>query len=462
MRRGLLVMFLFSSFVLRSQDLRQKLDAAISKMEADEQFTHALISFHVEEAKGGTAVYDKNGNAGLAPASCQKLVTSVAAFELLGKTFSYTTSLYASGKIVNGILNGDLYVKGSGDPTFGSWRYNVTKENVVLRKFTEALNAAGIKGLTGKIYSDQQGWTNAIPDGWIWQDVGNYYGAAAYGLNWRENQYDLLLTSGNTIGDTVKISGVKPLMYNMRFRSELRTTPEGEGKDAYIYLPVGSDVTTIKGTIGINKNDLAVSGSMIDPANQFSKTLLAKLSAKTFDLNSSPVLEKPVPLNTMLIAAHISPQLDSINYFFLKRSVNLYGEAFVKTICKKEYGYASTDSGVAIIRRFWQRNGIEASALNIIDGSGLSPGNRVTTKALVKILAYAKNKPWFKVFEEALPEIHDIKMKDGYINCVRSFSGYITSKSGKEYIFSFIVNNFDGSAHDVSQKMWKVLDILKL
>ena len=79
-----------------------------------------------------------------------------------------------------------------------------------------------------------------------------------------------------------------------------------------------------------------------------------------------------------------SPTFDSINYWFLKKSVNLYGEAFVKTIAYEKTGVGSTDTGVAIIKNFWDKNGIERSSLNIIDGSGLSPANRVTTNALVK------------------------------------------------------------------------------
>jgi D-alanyl-D-alanine carboxypeptidase/D-alanyl-D-alanine-endopeptidase (penicillin-binding protein 4) len=94
-------------------------------------------------------------------------------------------------------------------------------------------------------------------------------------------------------------------------------------------------------------------------------------------------------------------------------------------------------------------------------GSGLSTANRVTTNALVTVMQYAKDQNWFSSFYYDLPEINGIKMKDGYINGVRSYTGYIKNKEGFEYTFSFIINNFDGSATSVREKMWKVLDILK-
>lgn len=105
--------------------------------------------------------------------------------------------------------------------------------------------------------------------------------------------------------------------------------------------------------------------------------------------------------------------------------------------------------------------GIEKSALNIMDGSGLSPQNRVTTDALVKAMIYAKSKSWFSSFYHALPEINGITMKSGSINGARSYTGYIKSKNGGDYTFAMIINNYDGNASEIVRKMWQVLDILK-
>src|SRR5450759_4441660 len=109
-------------------------------------------------------------------------------------------------------------------------------------------------------------------------------------------------------------------------------------------------------------------------------------------------------------------------YWFLKKSINLYGEVLVKTIAYEKTKSGTTDNGVKIIRDFWSKKGIERSSLKIIDGSGLSPANRVTTATLVTIMQYAKDQNWFSSFYYDLPEINGIKMKDGYINGVRSLS----------------------------------------
>ena len=121
----------------------------------------------------------------------------------------------------------------------------------------------------------------------------------------------------------------------------------------------------------------------------------------------------------------------------------------------------ATDSGVNIVKNFWNKKGIDPASINIADGSGLSPSNRVTTTALVSVMEYAKKQPWFPSFFNALPEINGIKMKSGSIGGVVSYTGYIKSKKGINYTFAFIVNNFDGSANEVRKKMWRLLDLLK-
>jgi D-alanyl-D-alanine carboxypeptidase/D-alanyl-D-alanine-endopeptidase (penicillin-binding protein 4) len=133
----------------------------------------------------------------------------------------------------------------------------------------------------------------------------------------------------------------------------------------------------------------------------------------------------------------------------------------VKTISNKKTNYGSTDTGVNVIKDFWNKHGIEKTALNIVDGSGLSPANRVTAEALTTILQYAKKQNWFSSFYNALPEINGIKMKSGSIGGVLSYTGYIKSKNENDYTFAFIINNFNGSGSALKEKMWKVLDVLK-
>jgi serine-type D-Ala-D-Ala carboxypeptidase/endopeptidase (penicillin-binding protein 4) len=458
-----------------AQNADAKLAAAIKQLEADAQFKHAILSLYVVDSKTGKVIFDKNAQVGLAPASCQKVVTSVSAFELMGRGYRYKTELRYSGNIKDSLLKGNLYLVGYGDPTLGSWRYKSTGESTVMKNWITTLQKKTVKNIEHFfIVDDSRFSAQLIPGGWVWEDVGNYYGAGAGAVNWRENQFDLVLKAGDAPGMDVAITSKYPKQYAGQFINELQTGAKGSGDNAYIYLPVDEERWLVKGTIPAGEKSFKISGAIKDPATFLWKEFGRNLdSAKIFYqkytdeellVHGNGIIEYNMQkdkLHKELLDQYFSPPLDSINYWFLKKSINLYGEAFVKTIAYEKLKFGSTDSGIAIIKNFWQQKGIEPSALNIIDGSGLSPANRVTTNALVSVLQYAKQQPWFPSFYFALPEMNGIKMKDGYISGVRSYTGYIKSKTGNEYIFSFIVNNFDGSPGAVREKMWKVLDILK-
>ena len=462
----MLIGLLFSSFSF-GQSITEQLNAALKKLEGDEQFKHAILSMYVVDSKTGKVIIDRNAQIGLAPASCQKVVTSVSAFELLGKDYKYKTEIGYDGEIREKNLKGNLYAIGYGDPTLGSWRWEKTSEAIVLNNFKEAISKK-INKIEGNIFGYDRKWeSNFTPKGWIWEDIGNYYGAGAAALNWRENQYDVYLKAGEKIGDKVTINKIIPTPEATGLTSEVITAAKGSGDNAYIFLPPYSNYGFIRGTIPLGENSFKISGSIPDPGGQMINEL-AKVITKPNDeilfvgsYNGIEVEKKDIPKKPVIFFTHYSPPLDSINYWFLKKSVNLFGEAFVKTIAYEKLKFGSTDSGVAIIKDFWGKRGIEKSALNIIDGSGLSPANRVTTNALVTVMQYARQQKWFTSFYYALPQMNGIKMKDGYINGVRSYTGYIKSKDGTEYTFSFIVNNFDGNPGTVREKMWKLLDILK-
>ena len=116
---------------------------------------------------------------------------------------------------------------------------------------------------------------------------------------------------------------------------------------------------------------------------------------------------------------------------------------------------------MALLQKFWKEKGIDEDELNMYDGSGLSPLNRVTTHAQVEILKYATTKDWFHYFYNSLPLYNGMVMKSGTISDVKGFCGYHKAKDGKEYIFSFLVNNYSGKTSAVVNKMYKVLDALK-
>ncbi|MEO7308525.1 MAG: D-alanyl-D-alanine carboxypeptidase/D-alanyl-D-alanine-endopeptidase [Ferruginibacter sp.] len=469
MKTFFLLFSLAVSTISFGQKTGDRLSNAFKSLETDAQFKHASISLYIVDSKTGKPVFAKNPELGLATASTLKVITSTTAFELLGKDYHYKTDIAYDGTITGNTLNGNLFITASGDPTLGSWRWNRTTMDSVLQKIIAVLKANNITTITGNIIIDESKWsTQVTPRGWTWDDIGNYYGAGARALNWHENQYDLILKPGKNVGDPVEMLKTEPIL-SAALINELKTGKEGSGDNSVIYLPENGVIGYIKGTIPTGNNTFSVSGSIPDAAMSFGHQVRRFLMNNMIELMSADIntslsylikKEKmPVPAKTLL--SLYSPSLDSITYWFLQKSVNLFGEAFVKTMAFEKTGFGSTEAGVDIIKDFWSKKGIEPSALNMIDGSGLSPANRVTTNALVTVMQYAKQQSWFSSFYNALPEQNGIKMKSGYIGGVRSYTGYIKSKTGAEYTFAFIVNNFDGSPGAVREKMWKLLDILK-
>jgi len=444
-----------------AQSVSQKLQKAFQQFESYSQLRHAISSLYVIDAKTGEVVFERNAQVGLAPASTQKIITSVTAFELLGKEYRYKTFFSD--------YNSSLYIYGNCDPTLGSWRYPNTIDTVVFGNVINAFKRRGVnsfKDFVIQIHTNTP--LRTIPAGWIYQDIGNYYGAASYYLNWKENQFDITFIPGFKVGDPTTIDTINTGMNYRYITNQVTTGPEGSGDNAYIYFFPGERGILVEGTIPKGAKKFSISGAEWFPSSVFASDFVKFTKSKgmysgeggwsAFEPEKNHIRDysKLEPHYT-----HYSPSLDSIIYWFNKKSINLYGEALVKTFAYEKTGFGSTDTGVAIVKKFWKEKGLDEEELNIYDGSGLSPLNRVTTHAQVQILKYAKTKDWFPAFYDALPEYNGMKMKSGTISDVKGFCGYHTAKDGKEYIFSFLVNNYSSRASQLLSKMYKVLDVLK-
>lgn len=462
MRRLVYVSICLFGFIhsVVSQSVQERLDKAFQQFMTDPQMRYAIAGISVVNSESGQTLFEYNGNIGLAPASCQKLVTSATALELLGINYRYKTEIGYDGEIKDGKLMGNLHIKGYGDPTLGSWRYTGTSDTSIIKQWQKKIQDLRIKKIEGQImvYADQ--WeTASVPGGWPWDDMGNYYGAGAYGLNWRENQYDLVLKSGPDPGDKVMIVKMIPVLHNMIFTNELVAGKKGSGDNAYIYSAPYNDRAFIRGTIPPAQSAFTISGSMTHPGMQLGYTLAAALTDGT---GKQPgVREQSTKKSIQPIHVHYSPVLDSINYWFMRKSVNLYGETLVKTLAFEKNRKGATEDGLEIMKDFWKTKGIDPASLRMIDGSGLSPQNRVTANSLVKVLQYARSRSWFTQYMAAFPEYNKMKLKSGTIGGSKGFAGYHTSKEGITYTVAFIVNNYNGSANEIVRKMFLVLDELK-
>lgn len=450
------------------QSLSQKLNVAFGRLQADSQCKYASVSLTVLDAKTGEQVFAANPNMGLATASTLKTITSITAFNLLGKDFQYQTQFGYSGTINNdGTLKGDVIIKGAGDPTLGSWRYETTHENQILTQMVIALQKAGIKKVNGRVIGDDSIFgSQSIPEGWIWMDVGNYYGAGTSGLCWRENQFDIKLKTGG-VGSAVGITREVPDMPYLNFKSELLNSSAGTGDDAYAFLPINGKTMYLRGTYAIDEEKKKISAALPDPAYdaafRFADTLkrlgimLSSAAESTGTLAAKGLSTPKIATN---LTTFFSPKLSQIVYWLNKKSINLYAEQLLKTIAWKAGKQPSTGNGVEVEQEFWKARGIDPRSLNVVDGSGLSPGDRVTTLTLATILRSAKKETWFADFYDSLPVYNNMKMKSGSILGVLTYAGYQTYK-GRELCFSIMVNNFNGPSREVKEKMFRVLDEMK-
>lgn len=454
---------------LQAQTLQQKLQTAFTKLQQDSQCKYATLSLTVLDAKTGEQVFAANPDMGLAPGSTLKTVTSITSFFVLGKDFQFETQLGYSGTLAkDGTLTGDIIIKGSGDPTLGSWRYTATKEANVLGTMAEAIKKAGIKKINGKIIGDDGAFTHqSIPDGWIWQDLGTYYGAGIAGLCWRENQFDIKLNTGS-VGQPITVAGTVPDTHYLQYKSELITGAAKTGDLAYPYLPgFNSKTMYLRGTYAIDQSKRTISAAIPDPAYDAALRLGDTLKKMGITVSAEPasslsLKEKALvmPTATSNLTVIKSPELSKIVYCLNQKSVNLYAEQLLATLSTKLGKTAVTSDGVEAMQDFWEAKGIDKRSMNIYDGSGLSPEDRITSSTIAHILQAAHQEKWFGSFYESLPVYNDMKMKSGSISGVQAYAGFQTN-NGRELCFSIMVNNYNGPGSGIREKMFRVLNEMK-
>lgn len=461
----LLILFITNS---SAQSLQQRIASAYSKFESDQQLAYGIASLTVLNAETGELIFSANGNKGLASASTLKTITSATAYHLLGKDFKWETSLGYTGSIAkDGTLNGDLVLTGSGDPSLGSERYEQSKSETLLKKWVESVTRAGIKRLAGRVIADDRLFgTATLPGGWPWQDIGNYYGAGPSTLTWRENQFDLIFKPGR-VGEPAQLLRTEPEMSYLKIVNEVTTGRPGTGDNVYAFSSPYANIIYVRGTYGIDLKK-TISASVPDPALDLVNSLRNRLKSVGINAESITTARELAsdklpfqPVSTVL-DTYTSPSLEKIVYWFNQKSINLYGEHLVKTIAWKQGKNVTTDEGVDLIKDFWNKKlGIDKNSMNIYDGSGLSPANRITTMSMARILQSVKKEPWFSGFYESLPVYNNMKMKSGSISDVIAYAGYQTSSNGTPLVFSIIINNYSGSSSSARQKLFSVLDVLK-
>ncbi|MBZ0200665.1 MAG: D-alanyl-D-alanine carboxypeptidase/D-alanyl-D-alanine-endopeptidase [Ignavibacteriaceae bacterium] len=470
MRLKITLFVLLSTSFLFSQ--YSTINDLINKTKNDDALYGAQWGVYARYVEG-EPIIALNENFNLAPASGLKVFTSSFALNSLGEDYKFLTKIYYDGKISNGILDGNIYIKGSGDPTLGS---NLVKSsstlNELMQHWSNAIKSAGINKVNGNIYGDDLLFeNNLVPDYWPWTDIGNYYGAAPSALTINDNLYYLYFKPGK-VNDAAKVIRTDPLIPNLKFENFMQTGKDGSGDNGYIFNAPNSYNAVLRGTIPAGVDEFSIKGSIPNPAWFAAYSLFTKLNQSEINVSGEPkTLASPMKYDEQkLLTSTYSPPLKDVVFIINKKSNNLYTELILKAAALKETGLAGTNEGIESLKKFLLSNGINTNGLDLYDGSGLSRTNTITAKMMAELLSFMTTTKVFDSFYNSLavagiPDDEGLftsygkgtaiagnaRIKSGFITGVRSHSGYVRDKKGRLIAFSFIANNYPGLTSKINE-----------
>jgi serine-type D-Ala-D-Ala carboxypeptidase/endopeptidase (penicillin-binding protein 4) len=478
MKAILIFILTFFCFTSNGQNVT-RLQAEIKKVADDAQLVHGQLALSVRDSQG-QIIYQYQGEKSLIPASNLKVITTATALGVLGEDFHYETKLEYDGNISNGMLNGNIYITGSGDPSLGSSRFrDLPDMERLLEIFSDKIMAAGIKKINGSIVADESGFEkNALPEHWMWTDIGNYYGAPAYGINVNENLYKLYFMPGKKPGDSTTVVRTEPVIPGLEFSNAVQTGPAGSGDNAYIYGVPHSYQRFISGTIPPGTSEFSVKGSLPDPSHTLIYNLGRKLIAKGVEVPlPDPQLNQcTYTAERKILYIHSSIALKDIVKATNGQSINLYAEALLKSIAVKSKKTGSTKAGIKAVREYWGRKGVDTAGFFMNDGSGLSATNAIPANTLSHIMYLTGKEVYSTSFYESLPVCGvsgtmknlgkgtsaegKVAAKTGTINKVICYTGFVTIRNGEKYSFSLLANNFDGANSEIIRKLTKIMVVM--
>ena len=443
----------------------------------------ASFSLVVKDVQEGKTVYSYDTDRLQSPASVLKTVATATALEILGEDYRYPTTLEYDGILENGTLEGNLYIKGSGDPSLGSSHF-APGQNKFLSTWIAALQKAGIKHITGSVISDESIFdTEGVSIKWLREDMGNYYAPGSYGISIFDNMYKLSLQTG-AAGTRPVLKGTEPDIPFIRFKNYLKAAPVSSDSAYIIGAPL-DDVRYLYGVLPANREAYVLKGDIPDPALYLARYLTDQLQQKGIRVDGSPSCYRiEVEENRWKkgerkeIVTTYSPTLREIASVCNHVSHNLYADALVKTVGlqykpRRNEMISSFGRGVQVVKEYWEKKGLDVFPLRMNDGSGLAPADKVSAGFMGELLVYmATESAVSDAFIASLPQAGiegsvrnflkgsklqgKAHLKSGGITGVRSYAGYIT-KDGRTYAVAVFSNNYSCPMSRMTRALEKLL-----
>lgn len=451
---------LLCTYIAAQPPSQQSLQTFFDGWSKQELLKHASIGFYAIDENSGNVVASSEIQQSLVPASTQKIITTAAALELLGPDYRFKTELCYLGEIKNDTLWGDVIVLAGGDPALGSKYFDRHEPyKNFIAKWAEALRNQNITYISGDIFIDVSVYDDEmIPDTWIWEDLGNYYGAGVFALSAYDNTFKIHLSSPVEADLPTAIRYTTPAVQGLNFNNQVKSS-DSNRDNAYIFgSPLDSN-RIIRGSIPKNRPDFAIKASIPNPPKFIGEQLRDALISE--NINTKGIVKcGSYPRKTMLnkIMTIESPSLAAIVNITNHESVNLFAEHLLKQVAYETNGLGSTKSGVQIISDFWKGQGLNTDGLFMEDGSGLSRFNGLTAKFLVDVLRYMSKKSIHAdTFFKSLPQPPNgtlwylneksfptgtLSIKSGSMTRVRSFAGELKTDRQHKIHFAIVLNNF--------------------
>lgn len=355
-------------------DLPTGLDAILSKVSP-----HAHIGVIVQTVDGSQVLYQHNSDDLFMPASVNKLFVAVASLDYLKSDYHFETRLRTNGKIDQGVLNGDLYVQFSGDPTLSD------------RQFVDLLNQLkilGINQINGQVYLDNTVYGSAsYAPGWLLHDLIFGYAAPLNAVILNENRFAIILSPSEggrpaTVATTVPAGVV---------HVENNTTTSARHTECPLSVYSGSDnIYHVSGCVAKQPSKQYFALALRDPVI-YARVLIANTLTKNNIGYNGTVGIQAAPAESMILATHQSLPLNLIVKEMLKDSDNLFTNSILKQIGSVYYQTQGTwQNGLNAVKQILGvSSSVDFNKIHLFDGSGLSRYNLVSPQQLAKLLSYA-------------------------------------------------------------------------
>lgn len=430
---------------------KDQLVYVLNRIIASSDTGSADIGVYVKSLRTGETLFVRNIYQPLTPASIMKILTAEAALIYLGPDYRFSTQLLTDAKgVKDGVLQGNLYIVLSGDPS-------LTYPDLV--ELMTNLHTQGITKIAGNVYIDNTAYDQKFyGPGWIGKDKNYCYGAPISASIINHNCLPLSVQPSST-GKMARVITSSQHFYPGIQNSVM--TRAGRSRDCSLRMTTSLNSSiTLDGCLSKNNEGWGVNYVVTD-IPEYNRTLFKSLLRRLPVDVYGTVTFGSAPRSLSLIAAHNSEPLTDLIRIMLKKSDNVIAGALFKKIGQLYSNRPGSweNGSLAVSQILSKQAGVQTSGLRLLDGSGLSGDNLATPAQFMQVLQYAYgNQKTSEHFMSALPIAgvdgtlkhrmpniaRRIRAKTGTISGVVSLAGYATTNYKDQLAFVIIINGNKG------------------